>query len=136
MWTPDQTACRSSLIGIYTVCQRDFKNISADDESRRFAVNGAIRVNKCYFSVYTVKIFMKILRSSNNLLTHYQIINKTRFPFLADEIAEPRPDVKIEVATFTVTQKLYCQEMGHDTRKLDFFMHTTKAQTTMLKRAV
>ena len=35
----------------YTVCQRGFKNISADDESRRPAAIGALRVNKCEFSV-------------------------------------------------------------------------------------
>ena len=59
MWIPDQTAHRSSLIWVYTVCQRGFKNISADYESRRHVVVGALRVNKCEFSVYTVTIFMK-----------------------------------------------------------------------------
>ena len=39
------------------------------------------------------------------LLTLYQIINKTRFPSLADEIAEPRPDMNIKVAAFTVSEK-------------------------------
>ena len=29
------------------------------------------------------------------LLTLYQIINKSDFPSLADEIAEPRPDMNI-----------------------------------------
>ena len=53
MWTPDQTACRSSLIWIYTVCQRGFKNISVDDESRGFVI-GALRVNKYEFIVFVM----------------------------------------------------------------------------------
>ena len=40
----------------------------------------------------------------NSLLTIYQI-NKTDFPSLADEIAEPRPDMNIKVAAFTVSEK-------------------------------
>ena len=32
---------------------------------------------------------------------------KPDFPFLTNEIAEPRPDINIKVAAFTVTQKLY-----------------------------
>ena len=35
----------------------------------------------------------------------YQIINKPDFPSLADEIAEPRPDMNIKVAAFTVSEK-------------------------------
>ena len=45
------------------------------------------------------------LRGPKSLLTLYQIINKTRFPCLADEIAEPRPDMNIKVAAFTVSEK-------------------------------
>ena len=45
------------------------------------------------------------LRGSNNLLTLYQIINKPDFPSLADEIAEPHPDMNIKVAAFTVSEK-------------------------------
>ena len=41
------------------------------------------------------------LRGSKSLLTLYQIINKTWFPFLADEIAKPHPDMNIKVAAFT-----------------------------------
>ena len=47
------------------------------------------------------------LCGSNNLLTLYQNKIETDFPSLADEIAEPRPDMNIKVAAFTVTQKLY-----------------------------
>ena len=45
------------------------------------------------------------LRSSKSLLTLYEIINKPDFPSLADEIAEPRLDMNINVATFTVSEK-------------------------------
>ena len=45
------------------------------------------------------------LRGPNNLLILHQIINRTWYPFLADEIAEPRPDRNIKVASFTVSDK-------------------------------
>ena len=46
------------------------------------------------------------LRGPKSLLTFYQIIKKNpAFPSLADEIAEPRPDMNIKVAAFTVSQK-------------------------------
>ena len=45
------------------------------------------------------------LRGSKSLLTLYQNINKTWFPCLADEIAEPHPDMNIKVAAFTVSEK-------------------------------
>ena len=45
------------------------------------------------------------LRGSRSLFTLYQIINKTCFPSLADEIAEPHPDMNIKVAAFTVSEK-------------------------------
>ena len=45
------------------------------------------------------------LRGSKSLLTLYQIINKKWVPSLADEIAEPHPDMNIEVAAFTVSEK-------------------------------
>ena len=45
------------------------------------------------------------LRGSKSLLTFYQIINKTWFPSLADEIAESRPDMNIKVTAFTVSEK-------------------------------
>ena len=32
-------------------------------------------------------------------------MNKTCFPSSADEIAEPRPDMNIKVAAFTVSEK-------------------------------
>ena len=45
------------------------------------------------------------LRGPRSLLTFYQIINKPDFPSLADEIAEPRPDMNIKVAAFTLSEK-------------------------------
>ena len=44
------------------------------------------------------------LLGTKSLLTLQHIINKTGFP-LADEIAEPRPDMNIKVAGFTVSEK-------------------------------
>ena len=45
------------------------------------------------------------MRGSNNLLTLYQLdrLDRTWFPI----IAEPRPDMNIKVAAFTVSQKPY-----------------------------
>ena len=40
-----------------------------------------------------------------SLLTLYQIINKPEFPSITNEIAEPRPDMNIKVAAFTVSEK-------------------------------
>ena len=45
------------------------------------------------------------LRCPKSLLTLYQIKNKPDFPCLADEIAEPRPDMNIKVAALTVREK-------------------------------
>ena len=46
------------------------------------------------------------LRCPNNLFIPHQIIKKEPdFPCLADEIAEPRPDMNIKVAAFTVSEK-------------------------------
>ena len=58
--------------------------------------------------MYTVRNFHdmhKRLRSPNNLLFLHQIINKTDFPSLGDELAEPRPDMNIKVTAFTVSKK-------------------------------
>ena len=46
------------------------------------------------------------LRGSKCLLTLLKLEIKPDFPSLADEIAEPRPDLNITVATFTVSEKL------------------------------
>ena len=45
------------------------------------------------------------LRGSKSLFTLYQIINKADFPSLADEIAEPHPDMYIKVTAFTLSEK-------------------------------
>ena len=50
--------------------------------------------------MYTVRIIMKC--------THVcaaQKAKKPDFPSLADEIAEPHPDMNIKVAAFTVSEK-------------------------------
>ena len=45
------------------------------------------------------------LRGSKSLLTLNQIIKKTNFPSVVDEIAEPHPDMNIKAAAFTVSVK-------------------------------
>ena len=57
----------------------------------------ALRVNKCEFSVYKVRIFMKF--------TPKQLINSSPnyFPSLADEIAERRPNMNNKFTAFTVS---------------------------------
>ena len=47
------------------------------------------------------------LRGPNNLLILHQIIMRTFFPCLADEIGEPRPDMNIKVTAFTESKKLF-----------------------------
>ena len=37
--------------------------------------------------------------------TTYSLFTKPDFPCLADEIAEPRPDINIKVAAFIVSEK-------------------------------
>ena len=58
--------------------------------------------------MYTVRIFMKCMhicaaQKAYLLFTKLQI--KPDFPSLADEIAEPHPDMNIKVAAFTVSEK-------------------------------
>ena len=58
--------------------------------------------------MYTVRIFMKCThvcaaQKVNLLFTKLKI--KPDFPSLADEIAEPHPDMNIKVAAFTVSEK-------------------------------
>ena len=45
------------------------------------------------------------LRGLKSLFAPYQIIHKPDFPSLADEIAEPHPDMNIKVSAFTVSEK-------------------------------
>ena len=48
------------------------------------------------------------LRGPNNLLILHLIKKKEpAFPCLADEIAEPRPDMNIKVTAFTESMKFY-----------------------------
>ena len=58
--------------------------------------------------MYTVRIFMKCMHVCAAQTTYYilhQIINRSDFPCLADEIAKPRPDMNIKVAALTVSEK-------------------------------
>ena len=45
------------------------------------------------------------LRGPSNLLILHQIIIEPDFPSIADEIAEPRLDMNVKVAAFTVSEK-------------------------------
>ena len=45
------------------------------------------------------------LRGPNSLFILHQIIIEPDFPYLADEIAKPRPDMNIKTAAFTVSEK-------------------------------
>ena len=45
------------------------------------------------------------LRGSKSLITFIKLKLKPDFPSLADEIAEPHPDMNIKVAAFTVSEK-------------------------------
>ena len=47
------------------------------------------------------------LHSPNNLLILHQIILEPDFLCLADEIAEPHPDMNIKVSAFTESIKFY-----------------------------
>ena len=60
--------------------------------------------------MYTVRIFMKFMHVCATQTT-YQFFTKlkleTDFRRLADEIAEPRPDMNIIVSAFTESKKFY-----------------------------
>ena len=58
--------------------------------------------------MYTVRIFLKCMhvcgaQKAYLLFTKLQI--KPDFPCLADEIAEPHPDMNTKIAAFTVSEK-------------------------------
>ena len=53
--------------------------------------------------MYTVRIFMKCIHVCAAQMLIYSI--KPDFPSLADEIAEPHPDMNIKVAALTVSEK-------------------------------
>ena len=46
------------------------------------------------------------LRGSKKLINYTKLEIKPDLPSLADEIAEPHPDMNIKVAAFTVSEKL------------------------------
>ena len=53
------------------------------------------------------------LHGPNNLFICTKLLIEPDFPCLSDEIAEPRQDMNIKVATFTLSEK------STNTRKLD-----------------
>ena len=63
--------------------------------------------------------FARLIQIINSILNKYNLI----YPTLADEIVEPHPDMNIEVAAFTVTQKLYNScNISFENRQL-LYMH-------------
>ena len=60
---------------------------------------------------------MHVCAAQKSLFNLYQIINKPDFPSLADEIAEPHPDMNIKVSAFTVSEKSSNIACHHSTLK-------------------
>ena len=71
--------------------------------------------------MYTVRIFMKCMHVCAAQITYLfftKLYIEPDFPCLADEIAEPRSDMNIKVATFTVSEKsinTQCQKLSTTT---------------------
>ena len=58
--------------------------------------------------MYTVRIFMKsthVCATQKDYELFTKLLINPDFPCLADEIAEPCPDMNIKVAAFTVSEK-------------------------------
>ena len=58
--------------------------------------------------MYTVRMFMKckhVCAAQKAYLLFTKLYIEPDFPSLADEIAEPHPDMNIKVAAFTVSEK-------------------------------
>ena len=63
-------------------------------------------VNRCEFIVFTARTFIKcthVCAAQTTYLFFTNYLIESDFPSLADEIAEPCPDIK--VAAFTVSEK-------------------------------
>ena len=65
------------------------------------------------------------LLGTKSLLTLYEIIDNPDFPYLADKIAEPHPDMNIKVAAFTVSEKSSNTNSYHSTSYLVLHVHVT-----------
>ena len=78
------------------------------------------------------------LRGSKSILTLYQIIIKPDFPSWADKIAEPRPNMNIKVAAFTVSEKsintvcFLLRECENSVSSIQFWL---KTETILVVRA-
>ena len=60
--------------------------------------------------MYTVRVFVKYTLVCAAQTTYYfftKLSIEPDFTFLADEIAEPRPDMNIKVTAFTESKKSY-----------------------------
>ena len=104
---PDQTAPLGAVWSGSTLFAYEASNILVDGKNIRFVIM-RFKVIKCEFSVYTVRIFMKcthISAAQKLIYSFTKLWIKPDFPSLGDEIAEPRPDINIKVAAFTVSEK-------------------------------
>ena len=104
---PDQTAPTGAIWSESTLFVYEASNILGDDK-KYILWFYALRVNKCEFSVYTVRISMKcrhVWAAQTTYLFFTKLQIEPDFPCLANEIAEPLPDMNIKVAVFTVSQK-------------------------------
>ena len=64
--------------------------------------------------MYTVRIFMKcthLYAAQRTYVFSTKLYIQHDFPSLADELAEPRPDMNIKVAAFTVSEKFINMNM-------------------------
>ena len=58
--------------------------------------------------MYVVRIFMKcthVCAAQKAYQLFTKLLIKPDFPSLADEVAEPHPDMNIKIAAFTVSEK-------------------------------
>ena len=104
---PDQTAPVWAVWSRSTLFVYEASNILVDNKNIHFVVY-ALRV-KIHVSSVCIRLGFswnaRTLAGPNNLLILHQIINRTWFPCLADEITDPRPDMNIKVAGFTLSEK-------------------------------
>ena len=76
---PDQTAPTGAVSSVSALIVFEASHILVEDKNRHFYLC-ALRVNKCEFSVHTVRIFMKCTHVCAVQTTYYhfhQIIHRT-----------------------------------------------------------
>ena len=91
----------SSLIWVHTVCLWGFKHLVDDKKNPYILWLCALGVNKCDSSVckWNARTFAQPKQLINSI--------EPDFPCLADEIAEPRPDMNIKNTAFTESKNFF-----------------------------